>query len=321
MAAASVTKTFNGRPAIDGLSFQIGRGEVVGLLGPNGSGKTTMVRLLNGLLRPDAGRVSVLGQDPTDADSSVRRRSGVLTETAEFYGHMSALDNLRFFAALYGVKETARPEELLTTFGLADDQHRPVVAFSTGMRKRLGLAKALLNRPELLFLDEPTNGLDPEGTRLVLHAIRDLQERWGTTILICSHLLQQLELVCQRYLFINRGRLLEEGTLHALRAKYQPTIQLEVITDLQLPAGATQFLSVPVAEQPHAGGTPERGRRLQFTLGAVSDVPDFLRRLVDEANVYGARVEEPTLETLYFEIQSTAPRQEPELSAATGSPA
>lgn len=327
MVATSVTKTFNGRTAVDGLSFQIGRGEVVGLLGPNGSGKTTMVRLLNGLLRPDAGRVNVLGQDPTDGGSSVRQKSGVLTETAEFYAHMSALDNLRFFAALYGVKETARPEELLTTFGLADDQHRSVGAFSTGMRKRLGLAKALLNRPRLLFLDEPTNGLDPEGTRLVLHAIRDLQERWGTTILICSHLLQQLELVCQRYLFINRGRLLEEGTLHGLRAKYQPTIQLEVITDLQLPTGAAQHLGVPVVEQLRAGGKPDRGSRLVFTLSAVSDVPEFLRKLVQEANVYGARIEEPTLETLYFEIQATAPqpqsegRAHAELHITRGNPA
>jgi ABC-2 type transport system ATP-binding protein len=305
-----VGKSFAERRVIDDLSFAIGSGEVVGLLGPNGSGKTTVIRLINGLLRPDQGSISIMGLNPLSAGHPVRQASGVLTESADFYRNMSGLDNLRFFASLYQVHDPGRPRELLRTFGLEGDAHKPVSAYSTGMRKRLGLAKALLHQPEILFLDEPTNGLDPEGTRLVLESIRELKEAHDTTILICSHLLQQLELVCERYLFIRRGRLIEQGTLPELRAKYHERVILEVITDLPLPEdGYYRGMPVIVAEStdqirpPVALVSSRPVRPLQFALTADSDVPDFLRQVILDARVYGASVSEQNLESLYFRIQ------------------
>src|SRR5690625_4955393 len=179
ISASGVSKSFGDRSAVNDLSLVVRSGEIVGLIGPSGSGKTTMIRLFSGLLRADAGSTHVNGLDPLMHGELVRKQCGVLTESADFYRHMSALDNLKFFADLYGVTDASRPEELLETAGLGDDRNRKVGGFSTGMRKRLGFAKALLHRPRILFLDEPTNGLDPDATREVLSAIRRLNETEG----------------------------------------------------------------------------------------------------------------------------------------------
>jgi len=305
-----VSKSFAHRKVIDDLSIAIGDSEVVGLLGPNGSGKTTVIRLINGLLRPDQGSITVMGLNPVTEGQAVRQASGVLTESADFYRHMTGLDNLRFFASLYQVHDAGRPEELLRTFGLGGDSDELVGAYSTGMRKRLGLAKALLQQPAMLFLDEPTNGLDPEGTRVVLEAIRELQQHHDTTILICSHLLEQLESVCERYLFIRQGRLIEQGTLQELRAKHHQPLTLEVITDLEQPEdGSYRSAGVTIADKAVVAGLPAAGpsgrplRRLRFTLSADAAVPEFLRQLIQDAQVYGAEVTEQSLESLYFRIQ------------------
>ena len=295
--ASNVNKSFGPKAVIRDLSFGVTAGEVVGLLGPNGSGKTTMVRLLSGVLRPDSGQVSVDGRDPLAEGEAVRMATGVLTESADFYRNMSAFDNLRFFADLYGVLDGRRPSQLLDEFGLADDRHRSVGTFSTGMRKRLGLAKALLHEPSVLFLDEPTNGLDPDGTRMVLESIRQLNSRRPTTILICSHLLDQLETVCDRYVFIDDGRLIESGTLPELRARYQPELLVEIETDMQVEAAQALGYSVTAHE-------PEGVRRLLFTVDRREQVPELLKAVVEQAQVFGAKISEPDLEDLYFSIRT-----------------
>lgn len=286
--------------AVDGLSFGVAAGEAVGLLGPNGSGKTTVIRLLLGLLRPDGGTLRVAGSDPLADGRRVRGVSGVLTETAGFYSHLSGAANLRFFAELYGVTEPGRVDSLLELFGLTGAAGRTAGTYSTGMLRRLGLARALLHRPAVLFLDEPTNGLDPEGTRQVLASLRRLREQEGTTMLICSHLLGQLEAVCDRYVFIRRGALLAEGSLPDLRRRFQPGVTLEVLT-----AGgfSGSWEGIPVE---NSGSTSLAGNVLQrysFTLPQVADVPHFLSHLADSVPLYGARVVEDTLEDIYFRVQ------------------
>lgn len=303
---AGVSKEFAGRRVIADFTFQVRRGETVGLLGPNGSGKTTMIRLLNGLLRPDAGSINVLGRDPIADGGAVRQASGVLTESADFYQHLSGLENLRFFAALYGVREAGRPERLLRSLGLGTALSKPAGAYSTGMRKRLGLAKALLHEPELLFLDEPTNGLDPEGTRLVLDSLRKIKEQGNRTTLICSHLLQQLELVCDRYVFIREGRLIEQGTLRELKGRYQHGVVLEVLTDLPDDRAGREYpdLTFGLARvQPESASGL---RRIELQLESREDVPVVLRRLTQEARVFEAVVRAESLESLYFRIQEAA---------------
>ncbi|HEX6972642.1 MAG TPA: ABC transporter ATP-binding protein, partial [Limnochordia bacterium] len=295
----NVYKRFAAHTVLDGLSFTVGEGEIVGLLGPNGSGKTTTVRLLNGVLRADGGSLAVAGLDPVSEGDRVRAMSGILTETARFYGHLTGRENLRFFAALYGVTDPRRPDALLDMFGLREAADRRVGTYSTGMRKRLGLAKALLHQPRILFLDEPTNDLDPEGTRLVLEHIRELNRREGTTVLLCSHLLEQLEKICHRYVFIDRGRCIAAGDFASLQAQYLPEVILEVETDLPLDAAAARGVpAVPVDAEATSGA-----RRIQFTLPDREAAARFLRDLTQEANVYAAMPVRRDLESLYFRIR------------------
>lgn len=298
MSVQGVRKRFGTHQVLNDLTFHVEEGQVVGLLGPNGSGKTTTVRLINGLLRPDAGTLRVDGRDPLVEGDAVRQISGVLTETAGLYGYMTGLQNLRFFAELYGVDDPTRAGDLLELVGLTAAAEKPVATYSTGMRKRLGLAKALLHRPRLLFLDEPTTGLDPEGIRMVLAHIRDLNRREGITVLICSHLLHQLEDVCDRYVFIDGGRVVEEGSLADLERRYGGPVVLEIETDLE-PGDAAL-----------AGMTVERAGpdRLRLTLPDREAVPGVLRNLTQRARVYGAAVVDRDLETLYFRIREGARR-------------
>ncbi len=291
-----VQKGFDGRPVLTDLSFSVARGEIVGFIGPNGSGKTTTIRLLNGVIAPDGGDLAVGGFDPRHDGERVRRMSGVLTESAGLYPHMTGRANLQFFADLYGVDEPGRPDELLAEFGLADAADRKVGTYSTGMKKRLGLAKAMLHRPEVLFLDEPTNGLDPDGIRMVLHYIRRLNQRDGTTVVICSHLLQQLEIVCDRFLFLMGGRVVEQGTRAELEARHFPTVTLEVETDLAL--AGSEYRGVR-AERVGPG-------RIAFTVPGREAIPQLLRSLAQEAAVYSAAPVRRDLETLYFKITGGA---------------
>lgn len=291
-----VTKRFGARTVVTDLDLTVQRGEILGLLGPNGSGKTTTIRLINGVIRPDSGSIRVGGYDAAVDGDAIRRISGILTESAGLYPSMTALDNLRFYADLYEVTDHKRPAVLLEQFGLAAAAKQKVGTFSTGMKKRLGLAKALLHDPEVLFLDEPTNGLDPEGIRMVLSNIRELNREHGTTIILCSHLLQQLETVCQRYIFIDGGRLIDQGTLEELDAKYDTEVTLEVET-AWTPKAATYH------DHPVRQGGPGR---LELTLPGRQAVPEVLRQLAAEADLFGARLVGRDLESLYFKIRKVA---------------
>lgn len=222
---AQVKKRLQTHQVLHDMTFAVQEGEILGLLGPNGSGKTTTIRCINGVLTADSGEITVAGRHPYRDGDGVRRLTGVLTETAGFYPHMTALENLRFHSRLHGLKDDRRALQLLEEFGLGGARDRKAGAFSTGMKKRLGLARALLHDPQILFLDEPTNGLDPEGIQQVSQEIVRLN-RQGKTIVICSHVLQQLESICHRYVFMAAGRVIEQGTKAELEQKY--------LTDLTL---------------------------------------------------------------------------------------
>ncbi len=289
-----VTKAFKDVVAIRDLSFSIRKGEIVGLLGPNGSGKTTTIRLINGVLAPDSGVVQVFGQDPADESGDVRARTGVLTESAGLYGEMTAEQNLRFFAKLYGVRRPKeRIGEMLERFGLKEYEHRKVETFSTGMTKRLGIAKALLHQPEILFLDEPTTGLDPEASRDLLRYIIELNEKDNVTILLATHLLKQVQDLCHRFLFLHEGRLMETGTLQQLENKYLKCFRVRVETDLVIKDANYHGFRL---EQVEPGF-------LVFAMDTKEQIPVLLGRLLQEAPVYSAEILGRDLETLYFNVR------------------
>ncbi len=219
LEVANLTKVFHDfwrRPrvtAVDGLDISLERGEIVGLLGPNGSGKSTTIKMLLGLLHPTAGSISVLGGKPSRV--SVRKRVGYLPEDSYLYRYLTPRETLLFYGRLFDLapaERRQRTDALLEMTGLTTAADRAVGEFSKGMARRLGLAQALLNAPELLVLDEPTSGLDPMGCRQVKELLRALADR-GTTILLSSHLLADVEHICDRVVIMYNGRARAAGTL------------------------------------------------------------------------------------------------------------
>jgi ABC-2 type transport system ATP-binding protein len=216
-----LTKRFGSLTAVDRVDLDVRRGDVYGFLGPNGSGKTTTVRMLLGLVLPTAGRVEVLGEPIPRRGRRVLHRVGTIVEEPAAYGHLSGRANLALFdaAGAGGPRRTRRRriDEALDQVGLAGVGRRPVKAYSMGMRQRLGLAAALLRQPDLLVLDEPTNGLDPQGIREVRDLLLALNAA-GTTIFLSSHLLAEVEQMCRRVGVLDRGRLVLQEDLATVQA-------------------------------------------------------------------------------------------------------
>lgn len=211
-----IFKDFWNRPkarAVNGLDLSIKKGEVFGLLGPNGSGKSTTIKMILGLLYPTRGELRVFGQDPQKV--SIKSRIGYLSEETYLYKYLTAFETLDFYGALFGLDAGQRRErasQLLEMVGLAHAVDRPVGEFSKGMARRIGLAQALINDPDLVILDEPTSGLDPIGCREVKDVIRLLASR-GKTVILCSHLLADVQDVCQRVVVLYGGQIRAQGLL------------------------------------------------------------------------------------------------------------
>jgi len=226
-------KTYDGGvEALRGLSISVEPGEIFGLLGPNGAGKSTTVRLLNGTLVPTRGEATVLGYRA--GDDRIRMESATVAELAQLYEHMSVAENLRFFGDLYGMTKPeaeARIDELLERLEIADRRETRLGSLSTGLRKRVHIARALLHRPRLLFLDEPTSGLDPESARHVIALVRDLATTEQASVFLCTHNLPLAERVCTRYGFLVRGAMAWTGTMDELVRETMPVESVVITTD------------------------------------------------------------------------------------------
>jgi ABC-2 type transport system ATP-binding protein len=216
-----LTKRYGRVVAVEDLNLEVEEGEVFGLLGPNGSGKTTTILMLLGLTEPTSGEARVLGLDPMREPLKVKAKVGYLPDQVGFYGELTAWENLRYTTRLLGLPEAeakARIEEVLRRMGLWEVRDRRVSAFSRGMRQRLGLAEVLLKRPKVAILDEPTLGLDPEAAREFLDLIKGLKAE-GITVLLSSHLLHQVQEICDRVGLFHKGRLALLGRVEELSAR------------------------------------------------------------------------------------------------------
>ena len=229
-------KKFGPLTAVDQLSFEVEKGEVLGLLGPNGAGKTTTVRMLACLISPTAGSASVCGFAVTDEPSKVRERVGILTESPCLYERLTAYENMEFFAEAYGVssrnERRERIQELLEFFDLWTRRADKVAYFSKGMKQKLAIARALVHKPPVLLLDEPTAGLDPESAKEVREMVTQLSCGEKRAVLLCTHRLEDVEKLCSRVMIINKGRCIAEGTLGALQKKLVGAPILEVVLKL-----------------------------------------------------------------------------------------
>jgi ABC-2 type transport system ATP-binding protein len=216
-----LSKRYGAQAAVDRLNLKVAEGEVFGFLGPNGAGKTTTLLMLLGLTEPTSGSARVLGLDPRRRPIKVKRQVGYLQENMGFYRDLDARQMLAFIAELNDLparEAEQRAEAALEAVGLAEEAGKKIGAYSRGMRQRLGLAEILLKQPRIAFLDEPTIGLDPDGTARMLEVIERLARERGMTVMLCSHLLEQVERVCTRMGIMIGGRLVAEGTLKELRA-------------------------------------------------------------------------------------------------------
>ena len=293
---ANVSKTFGTQNVLSNVNFYVNAGEIVGLLGPNGSGKTTLIRMLNGVIKPDGGDISINGFDPITQGDEIRKFSGIVTESAGLYHQMSGEENLAFFSELYGATDKNQVKKLLNLFDLQEHKGKLVGKYSTGMKKRLGLAKALLHQPKLLFLDEPTNGLDPDGIKMVLSYLQKYNEETGTTIVICSHVLHQLETICDTFAFIENKTIVEQGTKSQLEQLYLKEITIKVQTDFT-PFGS-KALGYPCEQVAEHFVT--------FTLPSKDKIPLVLKEILKNYSVYSVEIINNDLESIYFKVREKA---------------
>ena len=229
---SNLNKSYDGKTnALNNISLSIPKGEIFGFLGPNGSGKTTTVRVLNGILSSTSGHAEILGKPVNEHNLELHRLCGVMTESSSCYENLTSEENLIFFARMHGMEEKVlrqRVDFILKRLELLDVKNRKIKALSTGMRKRVSLAIALIHNPQILFLDEPTSGLDPENALNVSRLIKELAEENEVTIFLCTHQLKYAENICTLYGFINNGNVLGFGTFDELASKKNATLQLKI---------------------------------------------------------------------------------------------
>ena len=297
MVLDGVRRSFGPVVALDGLDLEAVAGSVSVLVGPNGAGKTTALRVITGALVADTGSVRVLGLDPTGPDGGeVRRRCGVVAARPALYDRLTGWDNLRYAADLYGLGRSAPIGDAAARFGIDHALGQRVGGYSTGMKTRLALARAVLHRPELLLLDEPTSGLDPESAHTVLGLLRRSAGE-GVAVVVCTHLLLEAEGLADVVVLMDGGRAVATGSPAELAARYLPGVA--VVIDAE-----DRSVLDRAAGLPGVLGFERNGGPALVQVDGVERVPDVVAALVGA----GARLTEvtphrPTLEELYFEIR------------------
>ena len=289
--------------ALRDLSLTVAEGEVFSLLGHNGAGKTTTVRIVNGLLEPASGTVRVLGQSPPTDGSAVRRRTAVLTESPTLDERLTARETLRAFAEMYDVRAAdvaPRVESLLAEFGLGERGDDRVGGFSRGMKQRLSLARALVHDPDLLFLDEPTAGLDPSATQQLHQTVREMARTRGRTVVLCTHNLVEAQALSDRVAVLGGGELLALGTPAELARRLSPRLEVSVEVD---PARQADAMTL-VASLDGLSVAAERAGVIRVGGIPRDRVPDLASRIVG-AGIPLFRLEphEPSLTDAYFALQ------------------
>ncbi len=302
--AEGLTKRFGTLTALDNLSFRVDPGEIFGLLGPNGSGKTTTVRILSCLISPSEGSARVAGFDILKDPLKVREAVGVLTENPGIYDRLTAMENMEFFAEAYGLKDQskreARVKELLEFFDLWDRRGEKAGTFSKGMRQKLAIAKAVVHSPQVVFLDEPTSSLDPKAAK----DIRDLMEKMSRqerhTIVLCTHNLEEAQRLCSRVMIIRRGAALATGSIDDLQKKLHGAPELKVTLEEVNARLLDKASKIKLVKSVKLEGTTS----LIFDLDdPETETPDVVNSLVaGGARVKSVNILKPTLEDAYLEL-------------------
>ncbi len=295
-----LTRDFGSLRAVDRLTLEVPAGQIFGLLGPNGAGKTTTIRLLLGLLPPTSGQVSVLGLDPIREGEALRSRCGALLEHAGLYERLSAEDNLDLYARIWRLDASARKkriQELLEGLGLWERRKDTVAEWSRGMKQKLAIARVLLHRPQLIFLDEPTAGLDVPTAAALREDLLGMVAQEGVTIFLTTHNLNEAEKLCAQVAVIRQGQLLAVGSPQELRARAgQPRLQV-------FGRGLNERALTVLQSQPGVGGVKFLNDHLEIALKEPAETAALVKLLVE----HGAEIEEvhqskPSLEEAFLSL-------------------
>lgn len=291
LSVQGLRKTIGKKEIIKGIDLELKRGEVFGFLGPNGAGKTTTIRMLVGLIKPTSGTIVINGYSLKTQFTEAIKKLGCIVENPELYPYLTGYENLEYFARMLDDIPTQRIEEVVKLVGLERRIHHPVNTYSLGMRQRLGIAQALLNQPSILILDEPTNGLDPSGIREMRQFIRRLAEDEGMSVLVSSHLLSEIQLMCDRVAIIVRGELIKVDTVthlldHSARIIWKVTPVERAFKIL------SRHVTCHIEDENTIVSSDDPQMR-----------PDWQRALVEEdIDIYEIKKELPTLEDLFIDL-------------------
>jgi ABC-2 type transport system ATP-binding protein len=299
LRASNLRKRFRDTIAVDGISFEVGTGEIFGLLGPNGAGKTTTIKMLSGLLTPCEGSVVIGGVALTRSSTLLRRKIGYVPQELALYEDLSARENLRFFASPFGLRGKLRDERIewaLDVAGLRDRSRAPVKRFSGGMKRRLNLVVALLHKPSLLILDEPTVGVDPQSRSFLFDAIHRLRSEQSMTVVYTSHYLDEVQALCDRVAIVDHGKLVALDRVDNLLRNERPRVHIDVDADSPR---IRKILGPEIATQVADGRACVR----------LQDCAAALQKLQDAAvSIRGLKSDEATLESVFLKLTGRALR-------------
>jgi ABC-2 type transport system ATP-binding protein len=292
----ALAKRFGDFTAVDNIAFKVERGELFGFLGPNGAGKTTTVRMITGVIKPDGGRVKMMGYDVEREALAAKQAVGVLPETSNAYMDLSAWQNLMLMAKLYGLakkERQSRAEDLLRKFGLYEKRDLAVNGFSKGMRQRLQICMALISQPRVLILDEPTSGLDVQSARLIRSIIADLNAQ-GVTFLLTTHNMEEANQLCTRIAIINRGKIVAIDRPEALKKRIQSLHSIEVSFKRDVPQS-------DLSELPGVESVEKRGDKFRLYAREPAQIiytlADYARS--EEVEIESIATISPTLEDVF----------------------
>lgn len=297
-----LTKRFKSTLAVEDLSFEVGSGEIFGLLGPNGSGKTTTIRMLSCLISPTGGSARVNGYDIVSDAVKVRGSVGVLTESPSIYERLTAIENMNFFSEAYGLKgvsKDSRIREVLEFFELWDRRNERVGTYSKGMKQKLAIARSIVHNPAVVFLDEPTSGLDPKAAKDIRELMERLSRQEKRTILLCTHNMEDAEKLCDRVMILRKGKSVAMGSLEVLRRLLKETPILEVKL-AETSTGVVESLKGFERVRKFT----EHDRTLSLELDDPDgSIPETVKRIVDAGGrILSVSLHRSSLEDIYLEL-------------------
>lgn len=303
---SNVTRKYGKLVAVDGLSLEIGNGEIFGLLGPNGAGKSTAIHLITGLLQRNSGEIRVQGFDPQKQARQVRQCIGLIPQDTNVYGDLSAMDNLWHHAALYcdDLKQAGKKiEDLLVMMQLWDRRQDAVRTYSGGMKRRLALARSLLHDPQIILLDEPTLGVDVQGRHVLWNHVKALKEQ-GKTVIVSTNDMNEADVLCERLAIIDHGKVIAQDTPEALKAALgRDIITLHTTPQVEAPLEVFAGLDVQSVSSNEAGVL-----RIEVT-NAESQVSEFISRVSQRHRLESLRIAKPTLDDVFLHYTGRALRE------------